>query len=213
MPSAAENLEALFPGKPLLTPLEVAEFLQYNRKKVYALTGKGWFPSPLVEKIGGSYFFRKNLLADFVEGRLPADARHGCGAQKSISNTADVTPVKRRPGRPRKSGVSEFLTDPSVAFILAACHKPKRSYEGGPRGYWTRRGKIIRPVTGSAIAIERAIRSGLKLAVAFPSQAVAAVWINEMMKRRETFLVLGEVGDKPTELIETHSTESEMPDS
>ncbi|CAM5275708.1 helix-turn-helix domain-containing protein [Thauera mechernichensis] len=213
MPSAAENLEALFPGKPLLTPLEVAEFLQYKRKKVYALTSKGWFPSPLVEKIGGSYFFRKNLLADFVEGRLPADARHGCGAQKSISNNADVTPVKRRPGRPRKSGVSQFLTDPSVAFILAACHKPKGSYEGGPRGYWTRRGKIIRPVTGSAKAIERAIRSGLKIAVAYPSQAVVAVWANELMKKRETLLVLGENAEELTQVGKSQSPTSEMQDS
>lgn len=87
----AERIEAMFPGKPLLAPEEVARFLDFSRKRVYALTASGVFRPPLVEKMGALLLFRKALLADFVEGR-------------SLHHPPKVTQrLRKRPKRPPPS--------------------------------------------------------------------------------------------------------------
>lgn len=186
----AERIEAMFPGKPLLAPEEVARFLDFSRKRVYALTASGVFRPPLVEKMGALLLFRKALLADFVEGRsLPSPESHA-KASETAQEAPAVPPVKRGRGRPRKSSLSAFAAHPFAGAVLAACDGFDEATADAPRGYWTRRGKVVGRVSGSPKVVVRALRSGLRLAVATPADALLADWTNPESREREVFSIL-----------------------
>lgn len=186
----AERIEAMFPGKPLLSPEEVARFLEFSRKRVYAMTAAGFFSPPLVVKSGALLLFRKALLADFVEGRPLPSPEGPAKASETVQEPSVAAPVKRGRGRPRKSSLCAFSAHPAVSAVLAACSDSDEPEGSAPRGYWTRRGKVVGRVSGSPKAILRARRSGLRLAVATPLESLRSDWTDPAAREREIFAAM-----------------------
>ena len=97
-------LDRQFPGRMLLSPVDVALALGVSRKRIYYLIESGTFPTPVL-RLGGSIMIPKLGLAEWLDGNLSVfsqGSKSPAGAGGRVANPLDEPSQKPKRGRPRK---------------------------------------------------------------------------------------------------------------